>query len=81
MFDNWVGKQVQLPTPLQDKAAEQGIRSLTNSELALMPLEKLVTAEPGTVKSVDATGWAMVERPKYGEFGYLIEQLRQVDGG
>ncbi len=80
-LDDWVGEQVLLPTPIQDKVTASGITSLTGSELAAMPLEKLVTAAPGTVVSVDAHGWAMVSMPRYGEFGCRVDQLRRVDWG
>ncbi len=74
-----VGDYVWSPTPLQDKLNSQGVAALNATELALLPTEKLITSEPGQVVSIDG-GWAMVDRGRWGQFGYATGQLRKVQG-
>lgn len=67
-----VGDRVWLPTPLRDNPD-----SITpHVREQALALEAQITAEPGEVVSVDETGWAMVDRGSWGQFGYPLEALR-----
>lgn len=65
-----VGDMVWLPTPIRDNPAKTAL------DEQMLGFEQELTAQPGRVVSIDASGWAMVDRGSFGQFGHHISALR-----